>query len=209
MLRIVVADDVDLVLTGIQAILEGWPGGELVGVYQSVPDLLDGLKTAAADVILLDDRIDPDCATFTMLRQVQAAAPQAKLILLSSLSDGMVVQALFEQGIHAYLYKSDPLSDSLIAAIRAVSAGKRYLSPTAGAEHLLASQAGRRRWALDDESLTVLRLLAEGRHAGQIAQQMHIRLKRVYWVRDKLRRRFGADTNEAMISRAAAEGFLP
>jgi two-component system invasion response regulator UvrY len=209
MLRIVVADDVDLVLTGIQAILENWSGGELVGVYQSVPDLLDGLQMVAADVILLDDHIDPDCAALTMIQQVRAAAPNARLVLLGSVADGMVVQEFFAQGIHAYLYKSDPLSDTLIAAIRAVSEGKRYLSPTAGAEHLLATQTGRQRWQLNDESLTVLRLLAEGRHAGQIAQQMHIPLKRVYWVRHKLRRRFGAENNEAMISRAASEGFLP
>jgi DNA-binding NarL/FixJ family response regulator len=209
MLHIAVADDVDLMLIGIRAILEGWPDGEVVGVYQSVSDLLEGLKTICVDIVLLDDHIDPDCATLSMLRQVQAAAPYAKVILLGSVSDGAVVQTFFEQGIQAYLYKSDPLSDTLISAIRAVSAGKRYLSPTAGAEHMLTNQAGRQRWVLNDESLTVLRLLAAGHHAGQIARQLDVRLKRVYWIRQKLRRHFGAENNEAMISRAAAEGFLP
>ena len=45
-------------------------------------------------------------------------------------------------------------------------------------------------------------------HAGQISERMGIDKRRVYWVRDKLRRRFGAKTNEHFIQRAAAEGFI-
>lgn len=56
----------------------------------------------------------------------------------------MVVQEFFAYGIHGYLYKSDTLADTLVLAIRAVTQGKLYLSPTAGAEHRMAMQEGRR-----------------------------------------------------------------
>jgi DNA-binding NarL/FixJ family response regulator len=209
MLRIVIADDVDLVLKGIQSVLAGWSDAEIVGVYQSVSDLLDGLRKHAADVVILDDRIDPECAPLTVIRDVQAITPKAKLIVLGTIVDGMVVQEFFARGIHGYLYKSDTLADTLIPAIRAVAQGKLYLSPTAGAEHMAAMQEGRRRWQLDEEALTVLRLLASGGHVSEIAHQLQVSPYRIYSVRNRLRARFGAENNEAMISRATAEGFLP
>ena len=209
MLRIVIADDVDLVLKGIQSVLMGWSDGEVIGTYQSVSELLDGLAKKPVDVLILDDRIDPECAPLYVIQQVQAIVPKAKVIILGTVVDGMVVQEFFARGIHGYLYKSDTLADTLVPAIRAVNQGKLYLSPTAGAEHMAAMREGRRRWQLDDEALTVLRLLANGGHVSQIAHQLQVTPNRIYAVRNKLRARFGADNNEAMISRATAEGFLP
>lgn len=209
MLHLVIADDVDLVLKGIQSVLADWSDGQIVGVYQSVPELLEGLRKKAVDVVILDDRIDPECAPLYVIQQVQEIAPRAKIITLGTIVDGMVVQEFFARGIHGYLYKSDTLADSIIPAIRAVIQGRLYLSPTAGAEHMTAMQEGRRRWQLDDEALTVLRLLSEGNHVSQIAHRLKVSPYRIYSVRNKLRARFGADNNEAMISRATAEGFLP
>jgi FixJ family two-component response regulator len=83
-----------------------------------------------------------------------------------------------------------------------------FLSPTANAEYLVAMQSPERDWQLDNEARSVLRMLAQGYHTGQIAYELEIPLRRVYWVREKLRCRFGALTNEHMISRAAAEGFV-
>lgn len=209
MLRIIIADDVDLVLKGIQSILASWSDGEIVGIYQSVVELMDGLAQQPVDVVLLDDRIDPECAPLAVIQRVKESVPNAKVIILGTVVDGMVVQEFFAWGIHGYLYKSDTLADTMIPAIRAVMQGKLYLSPTAGAEHMAAMQEGRRRWQLDDEAITVLRLLAEGNHVNQIAYQLHVSPYRIYSVRNKLRARFGAENNEAMISRATAEGFLP
>ncbi len=209
MLRIVIADDVDLVLKGIQSVLAGWSEAEIVGVYQSVSELLEGLAKKPVDVVILDDRIDPECAPLSVIQHVQVLVPKAKIIILGTIVDGMVVQEFFARGIHGYLYKSDTLADSLVPAIRAVMQGKLYLSPTAGAEHMAAMREGRQRWQLDDEALTVLRLLADGSHVSQIAHRLSVSPYRIYAVRNKLRARFGAENNEAMISRATAEGFLP
>ena len=44
-------------------------------------------------------------------------------------------------------------------------------------------------------------------HVNDIAAQMDVPLRRIYWVRQKLRKRFGANTNEHLISKAVTEGF--
>jgi DNA-binding CsgD family transcriptional regulator len=64
-----------------------------------------------------------------------------------------------------------------------------------------------RKWELDTEAYAVLRLLAQGNTVGSIAVHLKVSQRRVYWVREKLRRRFGAVTNEHLITRAAAEGL--
>jgi DNA-binding CsgD family transcriptional regulator len=82
-----------------------------------------------------------------------------------------------------------------------------YLSPTANAEYLVTMQGNNRGWHLDTEARAILRLIASGCTAREIAAQMNLKLRRVYWVTEKLRARFGASTNEHLISLAKAEGF--
>ena len=53
----------------------------------------------------------------------------------------------------------------------------------------------------------MLRLLAQGCTIGKIAVQLRVKPRRVYWVREELRYRFGATTNEHLITRAVEEGF--
>lgn len=208
-MRIVAADDVDLVLTGIKAILTAWDECDLLGVYACLPDLLHALRTVSPDVIIVGDRLDMDYAPLKLIDTLKALTPRARLVLLGNMVDGFAVQELFKRSIHAYLYKSDPLTETLIPALRAVSAGKPYLSPTASAEYLLSTQSGSARFRLDSEALLVLQRLADGCTVQEIAAQLKVTVRHVYWVREKLRRRFGASTNEVIISRARLEGFIP
>jgi DNA-binding NarL/FixJ family response regulator len=122
--------------------------------------------------------------------------------------DGLLIRDLFALGARGYLYKGDELQESLVRAVETVMRNRPYLSPTANAEYLVAMQSPERDWQLDGEARAVLRLLSQGCHVGQIALALDIPQRRVYWVRQKLRQRFGAVTNEHMISRATAEGFV-
>lgn len=209
-MRIVMADDMDLILRGIEAVLKGQPEMEIVGSYQTFPDLLRELPHTRPDLLLLDDRIDPEWGIFAMLRRIQQeshAHPQ--VIVLGRHSDGVLVRDLFQLGVQGYLCKRDAIADLLIPAINTVRRGKVYLSPTASTDQLSASVDGRRRWKLDAEALNVLQLLAEGHSVGRVAHQLKLSAERVYRVRSRLRRRFGVENNEGLINRASAEGILP
>lgn len=208
-MRIVIADDVDLVLKGIEAILKDWHEVEIVGSYQTFPDLLRELPHTRPDLLLLDDRIDPEWGIVAMLKQIQNTVSPIGIIVLGGHSDGMMVRDLFRLGVQGYLCKRDAVADLLIPAINAVRRGKVYLSPTASADQASALRDGRQRWKLDTEAMNVLRLLAEGYSVGMVARLLKLSVNRVYWVRSKLRRRFGVDNNEGLISRATAEGILP
>jgi DNA-binding NarL/FixJ family response regulator len=128
---------------------------------------------------------------------------------MSNIPDGLIVQELFACGVSGYLYKSDVLGDCLGQAIQAALDNLPYLSPTANTEYLIALQSDRAGWQLDAEGRDVLRLMANGYRPQEIAVARGMLIRRVYWVANKLRDRFGAETNAHLIARAAEEGFLP
>ena len=115
---------------------------------------------------------------------------------------------LLTSGVLGYLYKGEPLQNDLIKAVYAAMRGKPYLSSIANAEYLAAVRAGRNEWQLNDEARDVLRLLAQGYRAQEIGLQRNVSVRRVYWVMDRLRRHFAAETNEHLIARAVQTGFL-
>lgn len=179
----------------------------VVGECCVLSDALKRLNTAAIDVIICGDQVDPLYDAFTLVEQLTAAAPDARLILMGSATDGRLIDELLHSGLRAYLHRADPLCDCLPAAVRAVLKGSRYLSPTANTAYLVAMQSGARQRPLDAEARRVLRLLARGHTVGNIAVQLRISPRRVYWICQKLRNRFGATTNAHMISCAIAEGY--
>lgn len=207
--RLVGADEVDLILTGIRAILAGWMEGQVVGLFTHLPDLLNALAPTTPDVILLGERLDLDLPTLSIIETLKTRVPHARLVLLGMSVDGVTVKESFDRGIHAYLCKTDPLHELLIPALEAVKAGRPYLSPAASAAYLLATQQESSTRCLTAEAMGVLRLLAEGFTVNQIASRLRMKVRRVYSVRGKLRRRFGAMTNEVIVSRARVEGILP
>lgn len=207
--KIIVAEQMDLAMEGIKAILSQQTDFEVIGAYQVLAELMDGLTELRPHVILLGDRLEPGMDVLLLVERVQSVAPRAQIIVMSSTPDGLIVHDLFAMGVTGYLYRGDPLSGALIEAIQTVMRKRPYLSPTANTEYLLATQTERAGWQLDAEGRDVLRLMANGYRPQEIAIARGMLLRRVYWIANKLRDRFGAETNEHLIARAAEEGFLP
>jgi len=208
MARIVVADEFDLVVLGAWSALADSLTHNVIGDYYTLDELLAGVRGSRPEVILVGDHLHPDRDVLTLVEQVRAAALDARVLLMGAAPNGRLIADLFVSGISGYLYRGDPIAECLPAAVTAVMRGRPYLSPTANSEYLVAMQSPQPEWVLDLEARQVLGLLAAGRHAGQIALELRIPLRRVYTVRRKLRNRFGVVTNEHLISRAAAEGLI-
>ncbi len=207
-LKVILADSMDLALTGLSAILRQQADVAVIGTFRSLAGLRDALVSQRPDVIVLGDRLDPDLDALALVECVSASAPRAKIVVMGHLPNGLIVQALLTGGAAGYLYRGDVLGDCLGETFRTVMRGRPYLSPTANAEYLFAIQSGRTTWTLDGEARDVLRRLAHGKRPQEIALMRGVRVRRIYWVIEKLRERFGADTNEQLMVRAAVEGFL-
>jgi DNA-binding NarL/FixJ family response regulator len=206
-IRIVLADDADLVIEGAQSVLNADHRFNVVGTARCMDDLLKTIEAGYPDVVVLSEWIH-NLDILSAVEAIHKVRPNLKVIVMGGLADGLLIRDLFSAGVSGYLYKSDDLCELLVTAIDTVLLDRPYLSPTANAEYLIAMQSPNANERLDPEARQVLQLLAHGEHAGQISKRLGIDKRRVYWVREKLRRRFGAKTNEHLIQRAAAEGFI-
>lgn len=206
-IRVIIADDADLLLQGMQTVLDGDHRYRVVASARSMDELVQALLNGRPDVVILSEWLH-SIDILSAIEQLREQQPRTKLIVMGWLVDGLLMRDLFEAGVNGYLYKSDDLCQLLPTAIDVVMRDRPYLSPTANAEYLVAMQSPRAHARLDKEARQVLQMLAHGDHAGQISLKLGIDKRRVYWVREKLRHRFGAKTNEHLIQRAAAEGFI-
>ncbi len=206
-IRILLGDSSDLLLLGAQAVLEDDHRFAVVGTARAFHELLALAQQSPPDVIVFEEWIY-NVETLVAVQTLRQHVPQAYLIVLGDQAKGLVIRDLLDAGLRGYLYKSDDLRECLPRAVDVVLRGRPYLSPTAGSEYLVSMQSPLRDWRLDDEARAVLRLLAKGHTASDIAKRLGKPLRRVYWVRQKLRKRFGAATNEHLIQRAGEEGFV-
>lgn len=205
--RIIIGEDADLVILGAQVTLERDARFRVIATARSLRDLLAAAETHQPDVILTHDA-SPEADILVLVAQLQRAAPGAKLIVMSASADGLLIRDLLTVGVRGYLYRCDDLCLCLPLAVAAVMQDKLYLSPTANSEYLIALQDNDKHRFLDPELRAVLRLMTDGANTHEIARQLEVTLRRVYWLQQKLRNRFGAATNAQLIRRAVEGGYL-
>jgi len=106
-------------------------------------------------------RVRKACAQVTSARDILAAAPAAKILVLSMQDDSAYVQEAFAAGVGGYLLK-DAADIDLLTAVREVAAGRRYLHPALGAQFASpdTSRTGLPPDSLSGREREVLRLLA-------------------------------------------------
>jgi DNA-binding NarL/FixJ family response regulator len=205
--NIIIGEDADLVILGAQVTLERDARFRIVGTARALHDLIAAAEMHQPHVIITHDA-SPEMDILILVAHLQRAAPQGKIIVMSGSADGLLIRDLFTVGVRGYLYKCDDLCLCLPLAAAAVMQGKLYLSPTANSEYLIALQDNDKHRFLDPELRAVLRLMTDGANTHEIARQLEVTLRRVYWLQQKLRNRFGAATNAQLILLAVEGGYL-
>lgn len=205
-IRILIADSSSLTVIGAESLLRQ-RADTVITKAENGDSLLALARELKPSLILLGDRFDPLFDTLILVERLLATNPSVRLIIMGIATDGLIIRDLFAMGVRGYLAVADDLSACLLTAVDMVLRERPYLSPTANAEYLITMQGNNRDWQLDAEARAILRLLAGGCTPGQIAARLKLKRRRVYWVTEKMRARFGAMTNAHLISRAVIEGF--
>jgi len=206
-IRIVIADDADLVISGATQTLQDYYRFRVCGTARSIDQLQTAIRIKNPDVVVISQWLY-NTDILSIVEQIKTLSPGIHIIVMGGLADGLLIRNLFAYGVKGYLYKSDDLCEILPIAVETVMLGRLYLSPTANSEFLITSHNPYTHQTLDHEARQVLQMLAHGDEVGEIAQYLNVSLRHIYWVREKLRSRFGARTNEHLIQRAIVEGFI-
>lgn len=205
-IKVVIADDSDLMMVGVKATIESDSSYKVVGTAQTLSDLLHHVEQHLPEIVILSEYLY-DSDILGALDAVRHTSSKTFIIVVGMMMDGTLIHNLYMHGIKGYLYRGDPLQECLLPAIRTVLQDRPYLSPTANAEYLITLQSRHPVPQLNAEARKVLNYLAQGVSVNQIAYHMGTSPRRIYAIRHRLRRRFGVETNEHLISRAVAEGF--
>jgi DNA-binding NarL/FixJ family response regulator len=182
-IKVILADDHKMVRDGLRSILSLEPDIEVVGEAENGLSAVEGMDRLSPDVMIMDVSM-PDLNGFEATRVITARHPGSKVVALSAYVDEQHVMGMLRSGAWAYVSKASA-SQELVAAIRAVTAGKKYLSPeVAGA--VVNSCAGAvpptelpARSALGARERQVVQLLAEGHSSKAIASLLHIATRTV------------------------------
>jgi two-component system, NarL family, invasion response regulator UvrY len=208
MIRVIVADDHTVVRRGVIQILAEASDIVVVGEASSGRGTLRLVQHVPCDVLLLDIAM-PEGSGLEVLDQVRGMNPTLRVVVLSIYPERQYAIRALRAGAAGYLTK-DSTPDELIAAVRCVCAGDRYVSSTlaaalaesvgAPADQLLHHQ-------LSDREDQVMRLLAGGQTVSEIAEDLALSVKTISTYRVRILEKLHLKTN-ADIMRYAFEHHL-
>jgi DNA-binding NarL/FixJ family response regulator len=209
--RVLLAEDHTLVREGLRELLDAQPGIRIIGEVSDGREAVAETLRLTPDVVVMDAWL-PRLSGLLALTEIRKASPSTRVVMLSAYERvGFVVEALRE-GAYAYVPKSAPASE-LLAAIRAASAGEKYLSQAVSkqlvAQVIEPGQEGGQsiRW-LTQREREILQRLAEGLSAKEIGAELDISVRTVESHRASMMRKLGVHKAADLVRFAIREGLV-
>jgi len=168
--RIVLADDHELVLEGLRSLIEAEPDMEVLATAKDGAQLMDVVARRRPDVVVLDLEMGP-VGGLQCLDMLRADHPAVRVLVLTAYSDGESMRAALEGGASGFALKTEPPQQT-VASIRQVSRGQ-LVFPMAARRWLLRAPAPEPSQPTDRE-MEILALVSEGLTNAQIAQRLRV-----------------------------------
>jgi DNA-binding NarL/FixJ family response regulator len=181
--KILLADDHQIVREGLRSLIEKQPGMEVVAEVENGRTDIKLTRKIKPDVIVMDINM-PDMNGIDATRQIVAEFPGIKIIAFSMHSDHQFVAGALKAGVSGYLLK-DSAFEELVRAIRTVVANQTYLSPKIAVDVVKSyvEKLGADRTAapsiLTNREREVIQLYAEGHTTKHIAERLYVSIKTV------------------------------
>ena len=209
MIRVLVVDDHAVVRSGLRLLIDAEIDMEPVGEAGTVRDAIFEARSRNPDLILMDV-VMPGESGLEGLPKLLHEHPDVKVLVLSMQDDPRYLREAFAAGASGYVLK-EAADAELVAAIREVAQGGRYVHPELGARLVAAESAERKRAEedpLSDREREVLRLLALGHTNQEIAKQLYISVRTAETHRAHIMQKLRLSSRAELVRYALAEGLL-
>lgn len=196
-LRILVADDHELVRHGIRGILRAQRGWRVIGQATNGREAVEKTNKLKPDVAILDVSM-PELDGLQATRQIRDANPNTEVVVLTMHESDQMVRRVLDAGARGYVLKSD-LAANLVKAVKHVSAGKLFLTPRVSdivvkgflKNGNLADPEAHSQTRPTPRETAIIRLLAEGKANKVIAADLGISIRTVETHRAKIMQKLG------------------
>lgn len=209
MIRILIADDHAVVREGLKRIVAENPDMEVAGEAAGGHEALDFAKRRECDIVLLDLAM-PGKDGLETLKELRALRPGLPVLVLSVYPEEQYAVRLLRAGAAGYLTK-ESAPEELVAAIRKVSRGGRYVSETLAEQLAVLLGAGADRpphETLSDREFRVMLMLAAGKTASQVADALCLSVKTISTYRARALRKMSMRNNAEFSFYAVKHGLL-
>lgn len=182
-LRILLVDDHEVVRLGLKALLSRHPSFEIVGEAGTADEALAKARVQKPDVVVMDVRL-PGKSGIDATREIVAALPETKVIILTSFADDDLLMDAVAAGATGYVLKQIG-SDDLVKALEAVGRGDALLDPAMMNKAFARLRDAARRdrgdafKMLSEQEVKIIALVAHGRTNREIAGELFLSEKTV------------------------------
>lgn len=209
-IRVVLADDHEMVRAGLSQILEDSERIEVVGQAGDGAEALTVVAQTQPDVVVLDYSM-PKMDAPAVIEHLRRRDRQRKILILTVHENIHYALKVLEGGAHGYVIKSAAVGE-LVAAIAAVHKGEVYISPSISQkimQHLRApGKQSRGLEALSQREFELLRALGAGMGITQCAQHLNVSTSTASTYRARLMEKLGLQTTAEIIRCALENGIV-
>lgn len=212
-IRIILADDHPIVLSGLRNLITAQSDFELVGDASSGMAALRLVREARPDVAVVDISM-PELNGILLARRLSDEMPGVRVMVLTLHEDRAYLKQALDAGVRGYVLKRSA-AENLIHAIRAVMVGGLYVDPAiANRVFDAVPQRGARQPGninipdLTERETEVLKLVALGFTSKEIARRLDVGVKSVETYKARGTEKLGLKSRAELVRYAAAQGWL-
>lgn len=211
-LRILLAEDHEMIRDGLKLLVSSQPDMEVVGEADNGRVAVQLAQQFLPDVAVMDVSM-PELNGLQATKKLKQQCPQVKVLTLTRHTDGGYLQQLLQAGASGYVLKQSK-SAELLRAIRAVAAGQTYLDPAITEKVVGSFTSGRgARGApaeanLTDREAEVLRLIALGYINKEVAARLSLSVKTVEAHKARGMEKMGMKSRVDIVRYAMLQGWL-
>jgi DNA-binding NarL/FixJ family response regulator len=209
MIRVLIADDHVVVRSGLKQLFELMGDIVVAGEASNGEETLEQLRQKEFDLILLDLTM-PGLSGVNLIARIRALYEKVPVLVLSMHNELQIAKRVLQAGASGYVTKGSG-QDTLMAAIRKVATGGRFIDPSV-AEHMMfekpASGETLPHERLSERELHIMKLIAMGKGINEIADELFISNKTVSTHKARLMQKLNFQSNAELVRYAADHGLV-